>query len=381
MSRPSRNGSAGSQADTAANIGKQLVAPVRVACLGAGFFARFHHDAWQRISNAALVAIADRDITCAHQACSALIHATHQSGDKKFSHKTGVGAFSNLDAMLDAVSPQLLDIITPPHTHLESINAGINAGVPTIICQKPFCQSLDEAQQAVKLAKAANVLLVVHENIRFQPWYRAIARQLDDDAIGKVQQVSYRLRPGDGQGADAYLDRQPYFQTMPRFLIHETAVHWIDTFSYLLGPIDAVYADLRRLNPVVAGEDAGHVLFDFANGARALFDGNRHLDHAADNTRLTLGEALVEGTTGTLTLSGDGSVHHREFGRTDKSIVLPASEWPGFGGDCVHALQKHVIDALLYDKLLENAAHEYLRVLEIEAAIYASADCEKKIRI
>ena len=381
MSRPSRNGYASSQADTTVNMDKQPAAPVRVACLGAGFFARFHHDAWQRISNAALVAIADRDIKCAQEACSALLHTTHKSGDTLYTQDTGVDAFISLDAMLDAVSPQLLDIITPPHTHLESIKAGINAGVPNIICQKPFCQSLDEAQQAVKLAKAANVLLVVHENIRFQPWYRAIARLLDDGAIGKVQQISYRLRPGDGQGADAYLDRQPYFQTMPRLLIHETAVHWIDTFSYLLGPIEAVYADLRKLNPVITGEDAGHVLFDFANGTRALFDGNRHLDHAADNTRLTLGEALIEGTTGTLTLSGDGSVHHRQFGKTDRSIVLPASDWPGFGGDCVHALQKHVIDALLRNSRLENEAHEYLRVLEIEAAIYKSADSERKIRI
>ena len=35
--------------------------------------------------------------------------------------------------------------------------------------------------------------------------------------------------PGDGQGPDAYLARQPYFQAMERFLVHETAIHLIDT--------------------------------------------------------------------------------------------------------------------------------------------------------
>ena len=356
-------------------------APVRVACLGAGFFARFHHDAWQRISNAMLVAIADSDIARAQQACSELMTAEQTRDSFKGRRKTSIDAFSSLVAMLDSVNPQLLDIITPPHTHLESIAAGIEAGVPTIVCQKPFCQSLDEARQAVALARAAGIVLVVHENIRFQPWYRAIAQQLADNAIGQLQQVTFRLRPGDGQGPDAYLNRQPYFQTMPRLLIHETAVHWIDTFGFLVGPIKAVYADLRRLNPVITGEDAGHVLFDFANGVRALFDGNRHLDHAAGNTRLTLGEALVEGTTGTLKLDGDGSVHHRQFGHTDSSTLLAAREWPGFGGDCVRALQQHVIDALVYNSPLENEAQEYLRVLEIEAAIYESAEREKKIRV
>ena len=381
MAQITKTDSAGSPADPSAAEGQRLAAPVQVACLGAGFFARFHHDAWQRISNVNLLAIADTDITRAQQACSELATAEQTFVDTQSRQKTVVDAFSSLDTMLNAVHPQLLDIITPPHTHLDSIKAGITASVPVIICQKPFCQSLEEAQQAVELAKAANVVLVVHENIRFQPWYRVIAQQLADNAIGEVQQLTYRLRPGDGQGPDAYLDRQPYFQKMPRLLIHETAVHWIDTFSFLLGPIDAVYADLRQLNPAITGEDAGHVLFDFANGVRALFDGNRHLDHASDNTRLTLGEALIEGTTGTLTLYGDGSVHHRGFGQTDSTIVSAACAWPGFGGDCVHTLQQHVIDALVHNSPLENQAHEYLQVLEIEAAIYESAECERKIRI
>jgi len=360
---------------------KKLHAPVRVACLGAGFFARFHHDAWQRINHATLVAIADLDVARAQQACSALRSTEHAGTDKKGKQTTAIRAFDNLEVMLETIRPQLLDIITPPHTHLESIRTGINAGISVIVCQKPFCRSLEEAQQAVVLASDANVTLVVHENIRFQPWYRAIIRQLDKNTIGKVQQIAYRLRPGDGQGPNAYLDRQPYFQKMPRLLVHETAVHWIDTFRFLLGPIEAVYADLRQLNPAIAGEDAGYVVFDFANGVRALFDGNRHLDHATHNTRLTLGEALIEGTTGTLSLDGDGCLRHREFGQKDQSIVLPAQQWPGFGGDCVHALQQHVINALLDNTLLENEAHEYLQVLKIEAAIYESANDEKKIRL
>ena len=42
---------------------------------------------------------------------------------------------------------------------------------------------------------------------------------------------------------------------MPRLLIHETGVHYIDTFRYLFGTPTAVHADLRRCNPVIAGED------------------------------------------------------------------------------------------------------------------------------
>jgi len=341
--------------------GTRLRAPVRVACLGAGYFARFHHDAWHRLPEADLVGVADT--------------RPERAG------RCGAPAFDALETMLRTVRPDLLDIATPPPTHLDAIAAGIAAGVRAIVCQKPFCRSLDEARRAVTLAEAAGIPLVVHENFRFQPWYRAIAQVLRAGGIGRIQQATFRLRTGDGQGPDAYLDRQPYFQTMPRLLVHETGVHFIDTFRYLLGPVEAVYADLRRLNPAIAGEDAGHVLFDFANGVRALFDGNRHLDHAAGNTRLTLGEALIEGTEGTLALDGAGTVSLRGFGASHTTIVLADREWAGFGGDCVHALQSHVIDGLVRGAPLENEARDYLRVIEIEAGVYRSAESGCKVRL
>ncbi|MEO0622686.1 MAG: Gfo/Idh/MocA family oxidoreductase [Pseudomonadota bacterium] len=328
--------------------------PFRVAVLGAGYFARFHHEAWQRLPDADLVGVADRELARAAE--------------------SGATAFDSLETMLEATRPEILDIATPPPTHLEAIEAGLAAGVRAIICQKPFCGELAVAERATALAEAAGVPLVVHENFRFQPWYRAIRAAIAERRIGAVHQVTFRLRTGDGQGPRAYLDRQPYFQTMPRLLVHETAVHWLDTFRYLLGPAESVYADLRRMNPVIAGEDAGHILLGFAGGVRALFDGNRLLDHVAENHRLTLGEALVEGTEGTLTLTGDGAVHLRGFGSLESTVLLAPRTWPGFAGDCVHALQAHVLAGLRGDAPFENEARDYLTVMRMEAAAYRSAE-------
>ena len=67
-------------------------------------------------------------------------------------------------------------------------------------------------------------------------------RCLDAGLLGTPHAISVRLRPGDGQGAAAYLERQPYFQNMPRFLVHETAIHFIDAFRFLLGEVRAVTA-------------------------------------------------------------------------------------------------------------------------------------------
>jgi len=96
---------------------------------------------------------------------------------------------------------------------------------------------------------------------------------------------------------------------------------------------------------------------------------------------MTLGECLVEGSTGTLELTGNGSVTHRHKGRTEKKVILQAQEWPGFAGDCVLALQKHVIDAVQSNGPLENLAEDYLTVLETEKAIYLSSEQQARVEL
>ncbi|EAQ45342.1 probable NADH-dependent dyhydrogenase [Roseobacter sp. MED193] len=335
--------------------------PIKVACVGAGYFSQFHYASWARMENVTLVGSCNRGIEKARA--------------------TGLAAYDDLAQMLVETAPDLLDIILPPVAHAACIRMALAAGVKTMICQKPFCRDLSEAREMVSLAKAQGARIIVHENFRFQPWYRAMKQALMRSDIGTVQQLTFRLRPGDGQGPKAYLARQPYFQTMERFLVHETAVHWIDTFRYLLGDPIAIYADLRQVNPVIAGEDAGYILSEHPGGVRALFDGNRSLDHAAENHRRTMGEALLEGTEGSITLTGDGALHLRRFGAQNQICLLAPDTWDGFGGDCVHHLQSHVISGLLGAGDFENEAASYLRVIEIEEAVYHSAQTGRKISL
>ncbi|MEM6896464.1 MAG: Gfo/Idh/MocA family oxidoreductase [Pseudomonadota bacterium] len=327
---------------------------LRVITVGAGYFAAFHHEAWQRHPETTLTAVVDTDFDRARG--------------------VGVAAFATLSEALSAGSVDIIDIAVPPVAHAALVRQALAVKPRAIICQKPFGTSLDEARTLAAEARAAGTPLIIHENIRFQPWYRKAQALIEDGTLGDIHQITFRFRTGDGRGPEAYLDRQPYFQTMPRLLIHETAVHWIDTFRYLLGPIEGVYADLRKMNPVIAGEDAGHVVFTFGDGKRAFFDGNRLLDHKTDNPRLTFGEALIEGTAASLALTGDGSLSLRRFGEQDPTMALAPATYTGFAGDCVYALQNHVVAALHGRAEFENEASDYLAVREAEEAIYRSAE-------
>ena len=180
------------------------------------------------------------------------------------------------------------------------------------------------------------------------------------------------MRPGDGQGDKAYIDRQPYFQKMERFLIHETAIHLIDVFRFLFGDIKSVFANLSKLNTIISGEDAGIVIFEFKNGIRGLFDGNRLSDHIAVDRRLTIGEMLIEGSKGTLRLNGDGEIFKRKFGNNIEKKVKYKWTKKGFAGDSVFECQKQLLNHFLKGGKLINNAEEYLENIKVESYIYKS---------
>lgn len=94
-----------------------------------------------------------------------------------------------------------------------------------------------------------------------------------------------------------------------------------------------------------------------------------------------MGEGLFEGTHGTLTLLGDGSVQFRRFGSLIQKEILLPDKSETFGGDCTFRLQKHAINALLGNGTLENEAEDYLNVIQIENAIYDSAKIMSKVKL
>ncbi len=326
----------------------------RIAVVGAGYFAQFHVQGWNA-AGASVVAICDTDLAKAQA-----------MADHFWVEKTFVDAI----AMIKEVRPDIVDVVLPPAAQAPVVRAALAAGIPTV-CQKPFGVNWTQAVSMTEEAERHGTPLVIHENFRFSPWFRECKRLIEAGHFGRIHGITFRLRTGDGQGPNAYLDRQPYFQHMPQLLIRETGVHYIDTFRYLMGDVVAVTARLRRLNPHIAGEDAGLVIFEFADDRQALFDGNRLNDHSADNPRTTMGEMWLEGERGVMRLDGNAKLwwkpHHEA---ESEHVYLAGTEGP-FGGACT-ALQAHVLAHLQQQAPIENDARSYLDVIRVQEAIYFS---------
>ena len=334
----------------------------RVVMVGAGYWAQFQVEGW-RDAGAPLCAIANR----------------HREPAQALAQRYGIPAtYTDVGRMLDEERPTLVDVVLPPVAQEPVVRAAIERGIPTI-CQKPFGIDLKQAESLTAVAEAAGVPLVIHENFRFAPWFREMHRCINDGWFGRVHGAAFRLRPGDGQGPRAYLDRQPYFQQMPQFLVRETAVHFIDTFRFLLGEVRAVTARLRRLNPVIAGEDAGLLILEHDDERSSLFDGNRLNGHPAQNPRRTMGEMWLEGERGVMRLDGEAQLWWLPHDGAEQPHRYDNGQGRGAFGGASTALQAHVLAHLRDGTPLENTARAYLTNLRVQAAAYHSHATGRRI--
>ncbi|WBB54654.1 Gfo/Idh/MocA family oxidoreductase [Verrucosispora sp. WMMD573] len=335
---------------------------LRGLMVGAGYFAPIQLTAWRDVSGAEIVGLVghrdpQRVATVAREA--------------------GVGwSGVDLDAAIELLQPDFLDICTPPASHGELVRRAVAGGVP-VLCQKPLAPTVTEAADLAKFAERHRVPLVVNENWRWQPWYREAKRLIDAGVIGRPFHTTMRMRPGDGWGENPYPD-QPYFATMSRLVLFETGVHYVDTARFLFGEIEQVQCVTATVNPAVAGEDLVVAVLHTTHGGIVVYDADRAA--VAETVRsLAYGTMSVEGTEGTLQVADDGrmTLLHRDGRVVEHDYHIP----PGWKGGCAVAAQQNFVDALNGAAIAETPAAEYVRTMRVVEACYLSAAHSRAVRL
>src|SRR5712671_1606238 len=151
-------------------------AKLRGGIIGCGYFAQFHIEAWRRIPEVELVAAADPDLARARQAAPRV--------------------YSTAEEMLDGERLDFVDIVTRADSHLPLVRLAASRKIPAI-CQKPMAANWADAVAMVDAADAAGIPLMIHENWRWQPWYRAAKGILDRGEIGQPITYWFRTRRND----------------------------------------------------------------------------------------------------------------------------------------------------------------------------------------
>ena len=156
--------------------------------IGAGFFAQFQADAWKRMSGVDLAAVAD----------------VAPGRAKEFAAKYNIARdYESVEGMLDAEQPDFVDIATRPDTHLQLTQLAAARSIH-VICQKPMSPSMADNLAMCEACEAAGVRLLIHENWRWQPWYREAKRLIDSGTLGRLKRIAFDWRTGDGNGPEPF---------------------------------------------------------------------------------------------------------------------------------------------------------------------------------
>lgn len=128
---------------------------LKVAVFGTGHLGKFHLNNWQEIEGIQLVGFYDPN------------DRTAKAVEEKYQLKR----YSNpeeLMALCDAA-----DIVAPTNYHFNLCELAVRMGKHVFV-EKPMCNTMEEANELVKLVKEANVKLQVGHVERFNPAFLAI---------------------------------------------------------------------------------------------------------------------------------------------------------------------------------------------------------------
>ena len=315
---------------------------MRGAIIGCGYFGQIQLGAWRAIPEVDLIAACDLNLERAKAA------APH--------------AYASAEEMLARESVDFVDIASPVDSHLELVRRCAARGLPTI-CQKPMAPSWNDAVAMVEAAERAGIFLMIHENWRWQPWYRKAKEIIDRGDIGHPLGYWFRSRCRDGIGPNPY-PKQSYFRRLRRFLIDEALVHCVDTARFLFGDIATIYAEARRVNPLIVGEDQAILVLTHTSELIGTVDGHRFLDPEPDGP--AMGEAGIEGDAGSIRILATGDIWRGTQRVWENRVV------EGYRGDSVRATLRHFIDCLKNGKQCESGGREYLKTFAVVEAAYRS---------
>lgn len=322
------------------------------ALIGCGFFSQHHQEAWRRMPNAEIVAACDLSLERARAAAPR--------------------AYTSAEEMLKVEDLDFVDIATRSTTHLELISMVAERG-PAIICQKPMAPDWATARRMVEISESRGVRVMIHDNWRWQSWYRAAGAIIARGDIGTPLNYGFRCRVGQGSGDEPY-PKQAYFRQLQRFMIDEVLVHHIDTARFLVGDIASIYAEGTRRNPRIVAEDHAILTLRHVNSAMGWVEG--HAFQKQEDTRSTHDEATFEGDSGSIRINRLGEIWSGEEKIWTNDQVL------GYRGDSVYATQAHFIDCLESGKPFESGAREYLeKTFAVVEAAYTSLTSHRRVEI
>ena len=188
--------------------------------------AGMHAGCYANIPNAELAAVMD----------------IREEAARALASKHGAKAYTDFDAMLSQIQPDVVDVCCPTPWHVDYVcGAATRAneiGLRGISTEKPMARTLDDCERMIAAAEQAGIPLFVAQVVRFFPEFLLAKREVEAGAVGKPAAI--RTRRG-GPMPRAWEDWYAKFE-MSGGCILDLIIHDFDWLRWTFGEVERVYA-------------------------------------------------------------------------------------------------------------------------------------------
>ncbi|HEX5077569.1 MAG TPA: Gfo/Idh/MocA family oxidoreductase, partial [Geminicoccaceae bacterium] len=238
---------------------------MRFGLVGYGAFGRLHAQSIAKVADAALVAICARGDEAAAAAAADF---------------PGVAVHRDYRALVQDAAVEVVDVVTPNHTHAEIGVAALEAG-KDLLLEKPMATTVEGCDALITAARRSGRLINVGHELRLSSQWGTIKRLIDDGAIGAPRYANLSLfRHPYRQGAGGWR----YAADRVGSWILEEPVHFYDLLMWYF----EAAGDPRSVRAV--GNGCGR---DAASGRPGMYDNFTSLLTFSDGRYATITQSLA----------------------------------------------------------------------------------------
>lgn len=278
--------------------------------------------------------------------------------------------FTSTSAMLDAVQPDLVCIITPPATHKQLVIECLTAGA-WVLCEKPLVTSLAEFDELDRAEQATGRYLSTVFQWRFGSAAKHLrqliaAGTLGRPLVGLCNTMWFR---------DAEYYRAPWrgrYETEVGGPTATLGIHLMDLFLWLYGSWREVTAQIDTLDRNIDVEDIAMAIVRFENGALGSIVNSVLSPRQESYMRLDFQRATAEVST----LYRYNNDHWRFTavdGEDSEAVLNSLKRIPGSVPGNHAAQLSDVLDSLDRGERPPVSGEESRSTLEFIASLYKSA--------
>ena len=268
------------------------------------------------------------------------------------------GYFTSLDQMLRLKDLDLVVNILPHNQHYAATMQCLKAG-KHVVQEKPFCITVEEADNMIELAHKRGLMLSLFHNRRWDGDYLTIRDIIDRGLIGEV----FHVECGQGSyGHPGFWWRSD--KAVSGGVMHDWGAHFIDWILNLVpSKVTQVMGNFqKRVWHMVTNEDFGQVYIKFENGCTADYLISSISASSRPKWRINGTLGSIEQNWGDITL-----VSFMNGVRQDSTIKVTL---PGYGSTQYY---RNVADHLLLGEDLIVKPEQARRVIGIIEAGQISA--------